>query len=245
MFEQYKRICSEGLLDVGKLWLWKGTEQWVLNFPTKRHWRYPSKLEFVERGLQKFVAEYDHRGIREIAFPRLGCGNGGLNWPEVRELMEHYLEPLPIKIYIHDYSVDLPSPEHLRSIQGSLGGTFHDFMCDLRAAIAQNDGHFKTVTNSRSFKAEFEESAEALSIRTEKSRFTVDDLDLYDLWLLLQKGPVEVKRMVGGAKEAGYYLLPILTSLSYLRLVRVSPDESGGALAIEIAQRASGVLQAA
>jgi hypothetical protein len=101
------------------------------------------------------------------------------------------------------------------------------------------------VTNSRPFKAEFEESADALSIRTEKSRFTVDDIDLYDLWLLLQKGPVEVRRMVGGAKEAGYYLLPILTSLSYLRLVKVSPDEGLGALAIEIAKRASGVLQAA
>ena len=119
MFEQYKRICSEGLLDIGKLWLWKGSEQWVLNFPTKRHWRYPSKMEFIERGLQKFVAEYDNRGIREIAFPRLGCGNGGLDWPDVRDLMERYLEPLPIKIYIHDYSVDLPSPEHLRSVQDS------------------------------------------------------------------------------------------------------------------------------
>ena len=202
-------------------------------------------MEFVERGLKKFVAEYDHRGIREIAFPRLGCGNGGLDWSEVRELMERYLEPLPIKIYIHDYSVDLPSPEHLRSVEDSLGGTFHDFVCDLRATINQNDGQFITVTNSRPFKAEFAESADALSIRTEKSRFTVDDIDLYDLWLLLQKGPVEVRRMVGGAKEAGYYLLPILTSLSYLRLVKVSPDEGLGALAIEIAKRPSGVLQAA
>lgn len=245
MFEQYKKICEEGLLDIGKLWLWKGSEQWILNFPTKRHWRYPSKMEFIKTGLEKFISEYEQRGIREIAFPRLGCGNGGLDWPDVRDLMEGYLEPLPIKVYVHDYSVELPTPEHLRHVESSLGGTFHDFMCDIRSTVGENHGAFLTVANSRPFLAQFEQSADCITIRTEKARFAVDDIDLYDLWLLLQKGPVEVRRMVGGAKEAGYYLLPILMTLNYLRLVKVSPDEGNGALAIEIARRPSGVLQAA
>jgi O-acetyl-ADP-ribose deacetylase (regulator of RNase III) len=245
MFEQYKKICAEGLLDIGKLWLWKGGDQWVLNFPTKRHWRYPSKMEYIQEGLEKFVKEYDQRGITEIAFPRLGCGNGGLDWPGVREVMHSMLSPLPIKVYIHDHSVDLPAPEHIRNTDGSLGGTFSSFLCDIRVAIRQNQGKFHTLTNQKPFSASFDDSGECIHLKTEKSRFSIDDLDLYDLWLLLQKGPVEVRRMVGGAKEAGYYLLPILTSLNYLRLARVSPDEGLGALAIEIAERPAGVLEAA
>jgi O-acetyl-ADP-ribose deacetylase (regulator of RNase III) len=79
MFKAYKRICDQKLLDIGQLWLWRSTPQWVLNFPTKKHWRRPSSLAYVEAGLKKFVAHFEAKGIREIAFPRLGCGNGGLS----------------------------------------------------------------------------------------------------------------------------------------------------------------------
>ncbi len=103
MFSAYKRICDAGLLEPGKLWLWNSSDQWVLNFPTKVHWRNPSRLEWIEMGLDKFSAEYAHRGINQISFPRLGCGNGGLDWEEVRPLMERYLAPLPINVIIHDF----------------------------------------------------------------------------------------------------------------------------------------------
>ena len=116
MFERYRRICQAKQLDVGKLTLNKEEpvlyrkkptgqyrQRWVLNFPTKRHWRSKSKLEYVEAGLTKFVAEYAHRGIESVAFPQLGVGNGGLKWPVVQEMMEQYLGPLPIPVYIHIY----------------------------------------------------------------------------------------------------------------------------------------------
>ena len=87
MFERYKNICDQKLLDVGKLWLWKGPDQWVLNFPTKKHWRSPSQIEWIEAGLQKFVDHYERQGIKEIAFPKLGCGNGNLDWDIVLSLI--------------------------------------------------------------------------------------------------------------------------------------------------------------
>src|SRR4029077_5528254 len=93
MFQAYKNPCAKKLLEPGKLWLWKASDRWILNFPTKRHWRYPSKLEWIDAGLKKFVAEYEKRGIVEISFPRLGCGNGGLQWDDVRPLMERHLSP--------------------------------------------------------------------------------------------------------------------------------------------------------
>ena len=85
MFDAYKRICDKKLLTPGKLWLWRGNEHLTLNFPTKIHWRNPSKLEWIESGLRKFVENYKALGISEISFPRLGCGNGGLDWDDVAQ----------------------------------------------------------------------------------------------------------------------------------------------------------------
>lgn len=101
MAEQYRKLCEQGLLTVGKLWLYRASDRWILNFPTKRHWREKSRLEYIESGLQKFVVTYRPYGITSISFPMLGCGNGQLNWDEVRPVMEEYLAELPIPIRIH------------------------------------------------------------------------------------------------------------------------------------------------
>jgi O-acetyl-ADP-ribose deacetylase (regulator of RNase III) len=244
MYQEYRRVCTSKLLEVGKLWLWKGGDQWVLNFPTKKHWRNPSKMDFIELGLEKFVAEYERRGITEIAFPRLGCGNGGLEWNEVREVMHSYLSPLPIQIYIHDYAADLPIAEHLAG-SAAMGGLYQDFVGDIRAAVANKGGRFRTLATCDSYSAYFDDTSETVRLVSDDSTFEVADTDLYDLWVLLQKGPVEVERMVGGAKEAGAFLLPVLTSLQYLRLVEVAKDGDTGSFAVEVAERASGVLEAA
>lgn len=70
-------------------------------FSTKKHWRNPSRMEYIESGLQKFVDNYERLGIESIAFPKLGCGNGGLEWSAVKPIMEKYLRPLTISIYIY------------------------------------------------------------------------------------------------------------------------------------------------
>ena len=102
MYAQYRALCESGQFKVGQLWLYKTPQKWVLNFPTKQHWRAPSRLEYVEAGLKKFVQVYDEMGIHSIAFPPLGCGNGQLDFEtQVRPLMEHYLKNLPIDIFIY------------------------------------------------------------------------------------------------------------------------------------------------
>lgn len=101
MFKAYQRVCDDNLLDVGKLMLWHGLDHWVLLFPTKKNWRNPSRIEYIEAGLKKFVDSYSLKGINSIAFPRLGCGNGGLDWNNVKPLMEQYLSNISIPIYIH------------------------------------------------------------------------------------------------------------------------------------------------
>lgn len=106
MYDIYHNYCKQHLISIGKIWLYKGDEKdpWVLNFPTKVHWKYPSKLEYIEAGLKKFVETYKERGISSIAFPLLGVNNGGLDKDMVMDLMVRYLKEcdIPVEIYLYD-----------------------------------------------------------------------------------------------------------------------------------------------
>ncbi len=113
MFQRYQTLCEGGKFTIGTLWLYKTSHKWVLNFPTKRHWRQPSRPEYVEAGLQKFVATYAVQGIASIAFPRLGCGNGELDWSSaVQPLMKRYLDDLPIDVFVYHHDAGAVVPEH-------------------------------------------------------------------------------------------------------------------------------------
>lgn len=115
MFESYQNLCETGQLNIGNLHFYKTVNKFILNFPTKKNCRSASKLEYIELGLKKFVSEYEKLGISSIAFPLLGCGNGGLDWEsEVKPLMEKYLKSLPIEIFIHTIHKDAFSPEHVK-----------------------------------------------------------------------------------------------------------------------------------
>ena len=100
MFKKYKLACDKGVFKEGQLQLCKQSDVWILNFPTKRHWKEASDLDLIEKGLQAFVNTYEQKGITSITFPKLGCGLGGLSWDEVGLLMHKYLDPLPIQIEV-------------------------------------------------------------------------------------------------------------------------------------------------
>lgn len=109
MFDKYKSFCDKGVFKPGVLWIYKAEDgKWVLNFPTKIDWRNPSKIEYIEEGLKKFVEIWEEKGIKSIAFPLLGCSNGGLDANEVIPLMEKYLNKCEgLKVYIYDDREDI------------------------------------------------------------------------------------------------------------------------------------------
>ena len=113
MFNKYQQLCERGQFQMGKLWLYKTDHKWILNFPTKVHWRQPSKVEYVDAGLKAFVASYANHGITSVAFPMLGCGNGELDWrTQVQPLMISRLGNLAIDVFIHEYAGEYGPPEH-------------------------------------------------------------------------------------------------------------------------------------
>jgi O-acetyl-ADP-ribose deacetylase (regulator of RNase III) len=105
MYEAYKKLCDQKALDIGKLWIYNSNNkvfnyQKILNFPTKRNWKYPSKEEYLYKGLEKFVSTYKEKNITSIAFPLLGADKGGIKPIKSLEIMKSYLEKCDINIEI-------------------------------------------------------------------------------------------------------------------------------------------------
>ena len=108
MFREYRDRCARGEVHVGQPYLYTATVPWILNFPTKDHWRRPSRLEWIRSGLEYFVQHYRDWGITSIAFPQLGTLNGKLAWDEVRSIMEDLLGPLDIGVLIYTFDASAP-----------------------------------------------------------------------------------------------------------------------------------------
>ena len=96
-FKAYKAACDWGEVQPGSMFVFETgelTPHYIINFPTKRHWRAKSRLDDLEAGLTALVAEIEQRRIRSIALPPLGCGLGGLQWAQVKPLIHAALAPL-------------------------------------------------------------------------------------------------------------------------------------------------------
>lgn len=102
MFQEYIKRCELGQVQLGKPYLYKDLNGIsIVNFPTKEHWRSPSKLEDIKNGLDEFINKYKEWNIKSIAFPPLGCGNGGLDWTIVGPIIYQKLSQLSIPVEIY------------------------------------------------------------------------------------------------------------------------------------------------
>lgn len=113
--KDYKIKCQNKEISLGKIYYYK-EKKMIVNFPTKYHYKYPSKIEWIEAGLINFVETYNDYEINSIAFPLLGVGNGQLNSNKVKQLMEKYLSKLNITIYICEYNNE-PSIKEQKMIE--------------------------------------------------------------------------------------------------------------------------------
>jgi O-acetyl-ADP-ribose deacetylase (regulator of RNase III) len=91
-FKLYEAACKRGDVKVGHMFVTErnllGGPKWIINFPTKEHWRNPSKMTWIEDGLADLIRVIQDKNIHSIALPPLGSGNGGLDWQEVRSRIE-------------------------------------------------------------------------------------------------------------------------------------------------------------
>lgn len=97
MHLDYKNCCRDGLLRPGRIHTYYSNLQAcpiILNFPTKDDWRDPSKLKYIESGMQELLYVVNDFNLQTVAIPALGCGLGGLEWSDVSYIIEKYVNAL-------------------------------------------------------------------------------------------------------------------------------------------------------
>lgn len=144
MFNKYADLCGSRTLDIGKLWLYRDSTPWVLNFPTKRHWKLPSRESYLHAGLEKFMATYQLCGIKSIAFPLLGASHGGLSPERSLEIMVNHLATceIPVEIYRHD---PMAEDDLFLNFRRNLLETDHSL---LKAAMGIRSDRLKLLTDA-------------------------------------------------------------------------------------------------
>lgn len=93
-FLLYKDACDKKIIDIGKIFVTKTEKEfpkYVINFPTKKHWRNSSKYEWIEDGMKSLIEWIDNNNIKSIFIPKLGCGNGNLDWDLVKQIILKYI----------------------------------------------------------------------------------------------------------------------------------------------------------
>ena len=108
-YKAYKKACDAKLVHPGRMFVYDlgrlaGRPYFIINFPTKDHWRGKSELSFIKDGLKDLVRAVRELGIRSIAIPPLGCGNGGLAWEQVRPLIEQAFVPFTDSVKVLTYA---------------------------------------------------------------------------------------------------------------------------------------------
>lgn len=227
MFEAYQKVCEKNLLDVGKLYLWKSAEKWILMFPTKKHWRNPSKIEYIESGLKKFVENYERLGIESIAFPKLGYGNGNLDWNDVRPIMEKYLKPLPITVYIYvdNYKAETPEhedPDFISWVHSKPRDMSFNMLREELQEILKNNNSV-VLSDGTSSRIEWKHNK---IIIQNGSVIEIDESDFCDFWDYIKNvGVIDVKRIPEMYIQYADVMLELFNKLNYLQPILVASNE--------------------
>ncbi len=229
MFAEYQRRCESGELDIGKLHLFRTSNKWVLNFPTKKRWRNPSKKEYIEAGLKWLSDNYIKYRIYSISFPLIGCGNGELDWNDtVRPMMERYLNHLSMEVYIHighkpDYKIEhkniKETEEWLRSEPESLA--FSEVWSDLQYYL--KDPNELTAKGNKPFRVDFNDDPKGMTVHRNDGSFFAHYDELLNIWQELREtGIMSVSKLPGELDREYEYIFAIFLKLPYMQEIKVS-----------------------
>ncbi len=112
-YKIYKDACKAKSFHTGEILVVKDgnlmAQKWILNFPTKAHWKGNSKYEYISTGLEAMKKVLHEKNIKSIAIPPLGCGNGGLEWSRVKSMIQQSLGEMEAQIYVYEPNDDIKS----------------------------------------------------------------------------------------------------------------------------------------
>ncbi len=112
-YKAYHEACKKGELNIGQMLVVKDgdlmREKYIVNFPTKEHWKAPSKIEYIKKGLPALKEAIQQYHVKSIAIPPLGCGSGGLDWNVVKPMIVDHLSGLDAQIFVYEPNAEIKS----------------------------------------------------------------------------------------------------------------------------------------
>lgn len=217
MFEIYEKACKERNFSIGNLLLVQEKDHEILLFPTKQHWRSASKMEYIQKGLETLRNNYVEYGITSIAMPKLGCGNGGLDWDSVRSLIEQYLKCLPIDVYVYLDNIKERDTSAERKREGRS-------KCDLSVEGLHNELAQYTIVpfplffEGKQYEISWNEE-EGICVQSVDEKTIVSKEQLSEIWDTIREEPVFTEE---NAKIRGMKMLySFLEKQGYLSLIHL------------------------
>lgn len=235
MYDTYRDLCQQDRFEVGQLYLYRTAHKWILNLPTRKHYRADANLDMIEAGLQKFAAIYADEGLTSVSFPDLTDDAPHLSWEQdLRPLIESYLGTLPIMVYVHRQLDDNPYPlpqTSARALRNWLNGQprqipFDRWWRDLQQVIT-GTADFSTVTDGERFRVTVTDHRISLKILvpTQKPVFISETL-LRDLWQYVARaGYVLPQNLPGGLEQVAPYLVALLSQLETIYPIYLAPAD--------------------
>jgi O-acetyl-ADP-ribose deacetylase (regulator of RNase III) len=234
-FKAYEVACKAGEVVPGRMFIFDNglliNPRYVINFPTKRHWRGKSRMADIRSGLKALMADIRRLGVRSIAVPPLGCGLGGLDWREVRPMIEKAFSELP------EVRLLLFEPVGTPDAKAMPVGTTRPHMTPARAlfirlmdAYAALD-YSRTLLEVQKLAYFLQEAGEPLRLKYEAGHYGPYAANLNKVLELMeghfirgygdsQKPQAEIELLPGSVEEATSFLAGKSESLN--RLKRVS-----------------------
>ena len=101
-FILYQKACAKGLVKTGEMFITKfDNYPYIVNFPTKQHWKNPSKAEWIEEGCVDLLKQLETLEIAHVALPMLGCGLGGLQKEQVKSILDHHFTNTVVRVELY------------------------------------------------------------------------------------------------------------------------------------------------
>lgn len=227
-FTHYRSLCEAGQIEPGRLFFHQADYRTILHFPIKRHWRTAATVEIIEAGLQKLSTVWADQGIHTLAIPRFA--EGELNWDSVvRPLLETYLAPLPIPVYIHHQ----PVPDTRRNIkqldqslnQPPLHLPFSRIWKDMRRIVRRTNGQCVTGGN-HAYTVAFQDStrySRLVITPAGEASMAVSMAALGELWEMLQRARLLLSVQFPSELESAVpYIIPLFARTDDVRVVRAA-----------------------
>lgn len=229
MYEQYRELCQRDEFSIGQLMLYRTSHKWILNFPTRRHFRAEASLDHIEAGLKKFVRIFAEQDISSVSFPALGTEDEGLTWEEVKPVMESYLEPLPISVYVHIHTEKTADERRsTRAMKKWLNGrpsgvSFDKFWKEIRTLVKSGidkQAHIPFKVVATEAKGRQRLSMKLMSKRGEQ--IFLPETQLRDLWqYVVRAGYILPQNLPAGLDEHASMIMILLAQLSMLRPIQL------------------------